>query len=131
MNIHRGTLIRFLLPKRIIWKIEKGIGDERCEKVALESMSLLIQRRILEGFKIVFEENGIINMIKEIPSEIPILLPKYEQFIIFPPTFYKMVLKGLVFLMNFLMIFLMILEKFCRKNFKGKCRKKHFSTTFL
>ena len=92
-NIHHGTLVKFLVPKRMIWKIEKGIADTRFDKVAVEAMNILVRRRISEGFKIAFEENGIMNMIREIPptASIP---SRYEQYIIFPASKNQMQVRG-------------------------------------
>ena len=92
-NIHHGTLVKFLVPKRMIWKIEKGIADTKFDKVAVEAMNILVRRRILEGFKIVFEESGIINMIRE-TSASPSIPPRYEQYIIFPASKNQMQVRG-------------------------------------
>ncbi|KAE9551261.1 hypothetical protein FO519_005518 [Halicephalobus sp. NKZ332] len=92
-NIHHVTLMKFLVPKRMIWKMEKGIADTRFDKVAVEATNILVRRRILEGFKIVFEENGIVNMVRE-HSPNPVLPSRYEQYIIFPASKNQMQVRG-------------------------------------
>lgn len=53
---------------------------------------------MLEGYRIGFVENGIVHMIKEIPSNIYSIPPRLEQLIIFPPHKEPITLRGFVFL---------------------------------